>query len=99
MRRWHWSVLILAGLAVLYACPPGGGYGFYPPCLIKTCTGLSCPGCGSTRALHALLHLRFSQAFSLNPLFTCAAPFLLLWLARRLFRPPIQEAHALPPRS
>lgn len=83
MRRWHWSCLILAGLAVVYACPPGD-YPFYPPCLIRTFTGLSCPGCGSTRALHALLHLRFAEAFAFNPLFTCTAPALLLWSASKL---------------
>jgi hypothetical protein len=81
MRRWHIAVLTLAGLAVVYACPPGE-HSFYPPCLIKTLTGLSCPGCGSTRALHALLHLRFAEAFSLNPLFTCVAPVLPLWYVR-----------------
>lgn len=81
MRRWHIALLTLTGLAVVYACPPGE-YSFYPVCLIKTLTGFSCPGCGSTRALHALLHLRFAEAFSLNPLFTCAAPALLLWYTR-----------------
>ena len=95
MGRWHIALLTLAGLAVVYACPPGQ-HSFYPPCLIKTLTGLNCPGCGSTRALHALLHLRFSEALALNPLFTCSAPALLALLVRYLRG--TTEAHALPPR-
>ncbi|MBI4890572.1 MAG: DUF2752 domain-containing protein [Acidobacteria bacterium] len=95
MRRRHWTLLILGGLAVVYACPPSQ-YGFYPLCPIKTLTGIACPGCGSTRALHALLHLRFVEAFALNPLFTCTAPLLLAWLARTFLQS--KELHALPSR-
>ena len=83
MRR-SWSSIALtvaiAVLAIVYACPPGE-YSFYPPCLIKWVTGLNCPGCGATRALHALLHLRFAEAFALNPFFTGAAPLLAAWTA------------------
>lgn len=58
----------------------------YPPCLIRFYTGLSCPGCGATRALHALLHLRLEEAWRLNPLWTVGAPALAvrgLWRVLR----------------
>lgn len=37
-------------------------------CPIYQATGLLCPSCGMTRALHNLLHLRFTQAWRYNPL-------------------------------
>ena len=39
-------------------------------------SGLYCPGCGSTRALHALLHGDLVQALAMNPLLVLAAPVL-----------------------
>lgn len=49
---------------------------FFPPCPVKLLAGLDCPGCGSQRALHALLHLHFAEAFRLNPLALAAMPVL-----------------------
>jgi len=45
-------------------------------------TGFQCPGCGSTRALHQLMHGHLINAFTLNPLFLISLPFLLLVLVR-----------------
>lgn len=41
-------------------------YSWMPKCLFKTVTGLDCPGCGSSRALHALLHGHLREALSYN---------------------------------
>jgi len=38
------------------------------PCVLYETTGLYCPGCGSGRAIHALLHGRIREAFFHNPL-------------------------------
>ena len=38
-------------------------------CVFHRLTNLYCPGCGSGRALYALLHLRFREAFQYNCLF------------------------------
>lgn len=38
-------------------------------CPIKFITGVSCPGCGMTRAIWSAFHLRFSEAFYFHPLF------------------------------
>src|SRR4051812_28859789 len=50
-----------AGIVVLYHFRPGVG-SHYPPCPIYWATGLYCPGCGITRALHHLLHGRIDVA-------------------------------------
>jgi hypothetical protein len=46
----------------------------FPPCLFRALTGWQCPGCGSARALHALLHGQLTDALRLNPLAVAALP-------------------------
>lgn len=43
------------------------GIGF--PCVFNLVTGLNCPGCGNSRAVHALAELRFADALHCNYLF------------------------------
>jgi hypothetical protein len=52
----------------------------FPPCLWRTATGWLCPGCGSARALHALVHGRFADAVAFNPLTVAALPLIGLYL-------------------
>lgn len=47
-----------------------------PPCIFHSVTGLYCPGCGSTRAMHALLHGNIIQALRFNLLAVVAMPFI-----------------------
>ena len=75
-----WSVL-LTGASYLFLFEPGKT-GFFPICLFRLVTGYTCPGCGSTRAMHQLLHGHIIAAFMLNPLFLLAIPFLLYALLR-----------------
>ncbi len=75
-----WSVL-LAGAAYLFTFEPGRS-GLFPVCLFRFLTGYTCPGCGSTRAMHQLLHGDVVSAFELNPFFLLALPFLLYALVR-----------------
>ncbi|MDD3624593.1 MAG: DUF2752 domain-containing protein [Proteiniphilum sp.] len=53
---------------------------FFPLCLFRSATGLECPGCGSQRAIHSLLHLRFGDALAYNALMVLALPYILLGL-------------------
>jgi hypothetical protein len=66
---------IVAAIFVLFFSNPADG-DFYPPCPFHTLTGLHCPGCGSLRAVHQLLHGNLSEAFGLNPLMVLSLPFL-----------------------
>ena len=70
-----WSAL-LAGSAYLFVFEPGKT-GLFPVCLFRFLTGYQCPGCGSTRAMHQLLHGHVVAAFELNPFFLVAIPCLL----------------------
>ena len=65
--------------AVIYGMFDPADYALFPKCPFLMLTGgLRCPGCGSQRAIHALLHLQFKEAFMLNPLVIISIPFLVL---------------------
>jgi hypothetical protein len=67
------------GLVLLRVLDPASG-GIFPPCPLHYLTGLYCPGCGSLRAMHALLHGDFLQAWAMNPLTVMLLPFLIYGL-------------------
>jgi hypothetical protein len=55
--------------------------GHYPTCPFLALTGCYCPGCGSMRAVHAIVHGDLAQALHRNPLTVLLLPVLgLLWL-------------------
>jgi len=73
------SILVFTvGAAVLLLFPPAQ-YSFYPQCPVHHYLGILCPGCGTTRALAALLHGHLGEALRLNPLTSLAIPFAFLW--------------------
>ncbi|MGN1359189.1 MAG: DUF2752 domain-containing protein [Kiritimatiellia bacterium] len=49
-------------------------------------TGWQCPGCGTLRGLHALLHLRFAEAWQLNPFMVVSLPLLAVLSVSRKAR-------------
>ena len=75
-----WASIAL-GATYLFIYEPGKT-GFFPACPFRTVTGFTCPGCGSTRGLHRLLHADVVGAFKFNPLMVIALPFLLYALVR-----------------
>lgn len=69
------SLVGTAAVYALYTFNPAKSV-FYAPCPFHVLTGLYCPGCGSLRALHHLLHGDLAVAFRLNPLTVLSLPFL-----------------------
>jgi hypothetical protein len=93
-------LLLGAGAAYLLVFEPGKS-GFFPVCPFRFLTGFTCPGCGSTRALHQILHGHFATAFTLNPLLLLAIPFMLYALLRYsviVMRGGMPRPNALPAR-
>lgn len=48
-----------------------------PQCVFHRLTGLKCPGCGSQRMLHALLHGDIAAAWHHNAMLLCLLPLLI----------------------
>ncbi len=60
---------LFIGLAVLFFVLDPAKHKIFPHCLFNSITGYYCPGCGSQRAIHSLLHFDFTGAVSYNFLF------------------------------
>ncbi|MEN6371570.1 MAG: DUF2752 domain-containing protein [Armatimonadota bacterium] len=76
---------MLAALIFLYVLNPNISW-YLPPCPFHALTGFYCPGCGSTRAMHQLLHGHILAALDLNPLMVISIPFLLYLYIRQALR-------------
>lgn len=59
---------LAAGVGLLLVFDPNAADSPLPQCLFRLLTGLYCPGCGMTRALHALLHADAATAWAMNPM-------------------------------
>ncbi len=70
-------VFVIAAGFILFFFDPATA-GFYPPCLFRTVLGMRCPGCGSLRAVHQLLHGQVAAAWALNRMIFIAGPLALL---------------------
>ena len=75
--RFFIILLIIILGAVYFVFDPLNS-SFFPSCPFKSFTGLDCPGCGSQRAIHELMHLNFKKAFEYNALLVLSVPYLLL---------------------
>ncbi len=78
IRKFTFVVAALAALTVLYYANPAADSHF-PACPLHNFTGLHCPGCGTLRAIHCLVHGHLLAAFRLNPLMLLSLP-LIAWL-------------------
>ncbi len=66
----NWGLLIvITGLAVLFFFLDPSKNSIFPRCTFNALTGYYCPGCGSQRAIHSLLHLDFTGVVHYNFLF------------------------------
>ncbi len=69
-------LVFLLGLAVLFFVIDPNKSEIFPKCIFHSVTGYHCPGCGSQRAIHSLLHLDLMGVVGNNFLFIPA--FLLI---------------------
>lgn len=77
-KKWKNEVSAIAGIVLFY---------FLIECMGVTCpilylTGVSCAGCGMSRAWLAVLHGNFAAAIHFHPLFWMAVPMGILFLLR-----------------
>ncbi|SNQ47349.1 conserved membrane hypothetical protein [Frankia canadensis] len=79
------GALAVAACVRLYLVDPARP-GHYPLCPFRWATSLDCPGCGSLRAAHQLLHGHPVAAADYNLFFVVVAPILVAGWALALAR-------------
>lgn len=86
-RSWTLAIggVLVAALTLLFFFDPAAGL-FYPPCLFRTFFGMTCPGCGTLRAMHQLLHGNLLAAWHLNPGVTVLVPILAVGFGAQAWR-------------
>ena len=82
LKKYKFAVVAVAGVAAMYAVMLALGIS----CPIKHLTGVSCFGCGMTRACLSALRLDLAAAFYYHPLWFAvpiAAPILIIFFIKR----------------
>lgn len=85
-KNWRCGIAFTAvavAVVLLHVFDPATS-GIFPPCPVYYLTGWYCPGCGSLRAMHQLLHGHIWAAWAMNPLTVALMPFLAYGLASHL---------------
>ena len=77
-RKYTIQALLLGACVVLIAVYAllDPSRTMFPRCPFLSLTGLECPGCGSQRAVHSLLHGDIAAAFGFNALLVLMLPYL-----------------------
>lgn len=78
-------LISLSGLAILFFVLNPVEHQLFPRCVFNALTGYYCPGCGSQRAIHSLLHLDFAGVVSYNILFIPAFVLIFYHYSFRIF--------------
>ncbi len=81
-------------LAVVYGMFDPSSH-LFPRCPFHALTGFECPGCGSQRALHALLHADVAAAWHFNALLVASLPVLCLMVTAQLFPDRFPRLHGI----
>ena len=88
LKKKHKTILAAAVLialaAVYFLFDPYTGI-FFPKCIFRMLTGWECPGCGSQRALHSLLHGDIVTALRQNMWIPFATLYIVLLTIAMLF--------------
>ena len=71
-------VAVLAAIVYFFYDPSSSR--LFPRCLFLETTGIKCPGCGSQRAIHALLHGQVAAAWHYNAMLVTAIPVICFYL-------------------
>lgn len=77
-RIINWGLLIIIiVLAILFFVLDPSKNPIFPRCMFNSLTGYYCPGCGSQRAVHSLLHLDIAGVIHYNFLFLPAVLLII----------------------
>ena len=72
------GIIVIILLCFVYYLYNPNNSNLFPKCPFFYFTGYKCPGCGSQRALHSILHFKFIEAFKFNGLLVSSLPVLFI---------------------
>ena len=78
MKKVLLGSIVLLVLALIYYNFNPSNMAIFPKCPFLLLTGLKCPGCGSQRAIHCLLHLDIYGAVKYNFLLVASLPVIAI---------------------
>ena len=74
------AAIVVVFIVLVYYHGHDPATGASPKCMFKLITGYDCPGCGSQRALHAILNGDVGRAWAFNPFVFFAVPVGLFYI-------------------
>jgi hypothetical protein len=87
-KKSRWMLAGALGIVIVLFVFDPSHTPIFPVCLFHRVTGLDCPGCGSLRAMHALLHGQWATAIGYNGMLILSLPLLVMvsfrWIGARL---------------
>lgn len=86
IKKGIWIILLVLAAGCIYYFFNPSSSALFPKCPFLVATGLKCPGCGSQRAIHSLLHLNLAEAMKYNLLLVFSLPIVALLLYAELNR-------------
>lgn len=87
------SSLLFVLLLLLFFTYNPTQHAFFLRCPFKSITGYHCAGCGSQRAIHHLVHVRFYSAFRLNPFMVVSLPLVFYGVGTKIYNYILQKEH------
>ena len=75
------------GIYYFYQNDPAQSETVFILCVTKNISGIDCPGCGSQRAFHELLHGNFIKAAKLNLTIYFFTPLMLFLFLKTVLKP------------
>lgn len=82
--KYTLGTIVLSILLIVYYNFNPEVYNFFPECPFHKFLHLDCPGCGSQRALHSLLHGNILKAADYNLLLVISLPFLIIHVCAKI---------------
>ena len=79
------ATCLMVAVWVYFSVDPASSR-LFPRCLFLEVTGYKCPGCGSQRAIHALLNGDVASAWRMNAMLVASLPLLVLLLVAEVVR-------------
>lgn len=76
--------VLIVGLIIYTLLDPAEN--MFPKCPFYILTNLKCPGCGSQRAIHQLLHLNIVEAFRYNAFLVLCIPLIAVLGIAEIFK-------------